>query len=211
MDNDQRLDINNLIQQELASRYGISSDINIFSEFQWRTSPQTDTTNEGDTATAPRIGFIMTPWSEEGSNISFCPDQFNYDSDAPIFRILKNYVGVNTEGLYLGVREPITITDGDGNQIEAPQGLVLIREGLLKQIWFYYENGRHFMPDEENDQSRTLRFYWPPDTVYPYVRKGKQFIYTVTHPSDLGNTNIAGIRNTVISADKKFACIPSPD
>ncbi len=44
------------------------------------------------------------------------------------------------EGLYMAEKEPVQLTDEDGTVVQAPLDVLLIREGLLNKIWFYFQN-----------------------------------------------------------------------
>jgi hypothetical protein len=52
-------------------------------------------------------------------------------------------------------------------------------------------------------------FYWPADTVYPYVKKPGQRIYTVKHLSELNSTNSNGPRPEYVPSDRRIGCIPA--
>jgi hypothetical protein len=202
-DQDGSPDINKMIQDRLLSEYNVQRTINIFGLFNWPNRPAVDNTSP----TAPNVGFYMQPWIDGITGRGFCPTQINYNSTDPTFRILKETVGVDTEGIYLAVKQP----DASSTTSQGP-GLMIIRENLLKQIWFYYENGQHFVPDEVTSTQKTIMYYWPPDPVDPYVKKSTQKIYIVRAPEEIsGNGSTTGLATIIRPPDKRFGCVPSLD
>lgn len=200
---DSRPDINQMIQDRLANEFGITRTINIFGLFTWPNKPAT----EGSSGTPPNVGFYMQPWIDSQTGRGFCPKQEQYNGNDPTFKIMKEVVGVDTEGIYLAVKQPEA-----SDQQEGGNKLQLIREGLLRKIWFYFENGQHFVPDDITASQKTIMYYWPPDVNDPYVQKSTQKIYTVRAPEDINSNGASsGLVTTVRPPDKRFGCIPSMD
>jgi hypothetical protein len=200
---DSRPDINQMIQDRLAEDFGVTRTINIFGLFTWPNRPAT----EGGTVTPPNVGFYMQPWIDSQTGRGFCPKQEQYNGNDPVFKIMKEVVGVDTEGIYLSVKQPEA-----SDQQEGGNKLMLIREGLLRKIWFYFENGQHFVPDDITSSQKTIMYYWPPDVNDPYVQKSTQKIYTVRAPEDINSNGASsGLITTVRPPDKRFGCIPSMD
>ena len=170
---DSRPDINQMIQDRLVNEFSVTRTINIFGLFTWPNKPAT----QGGSGTPPNVGFYMQPWIDSQTGRGFCPKQEQYNSNDPTFKILKEVVGVDTEGIYLSVKQPEA-----SDQQEGGNKLQLIREGLLRKIWFYFENGQHFVPDDITSSQKTIMYYWPPDINDPYVQKSTQKIYTVRAP-----------------------------
>lgn len=204
-----KLDINDLIEAKLLEK-GIKQEINFFGELTWPNWPYTD-------ANAPRLGYYLQPWLNNETNRGFCPTQSDYNGNNPIFNILKELVGVETEAIFLALREAEVLRDKDGNPeidptsgevTKAPDDILIIRESLLRQIWFYFENGTHYRPDDITANNRTIMFYWPPDPINPYIRKSTQKIYTVTAPENISQSAQYGIRTTLRPPDKRFGCVP---
>lgn len=200
---DGRPDINQMIQDRLAEEFNVSRTINVFGLFNWPNKP-----NTGDgSGTPPNVGFYMQPWIDSNTGRGFCPKQENYNGNDPTFKIMKEVVGVDTEGIYLAVKQP-EISD----QTEGGNKLMLIREGLLRKIWFYFENGQHLVPDDITASQKTIMYYWPPDVNDPYVHKSTQKIYTVRAPEDINsNGATSGLVTTVRPPDKRFGCLPAMD
>jgi len=203
-DQDSSPDINKMIQDRLVSEFSVQRTINIFGLFNW---PNRPSVGNASAPVAPNVGFYMQPWIDSVTGRGFCPKQIHYNSNDPTFKILKEVVGVDTEGIYLAVKQP----DANDSQQQGP-GIQIIRENLLKQIWFYYENGQHFVPDEITSTQKTIMYYWPPDPVDPYVRKSTQKIYIVRAPEEIstGGTT-SGLTTVVRPPDKRFGCVPSLD
>ncbi len=206
LDLDNAPDINKLIQERLFDEYSVSSTISMFNLFTWPNRPDTNSSN---------VGFYMQAFIDSQTGRSICP-RYNssglYYSDDPIFKILEEVVGVNTEGIYMAAREGKTMLDSSGNLIAAPIDVLIIREGLLKKIWFYFENAQHYVPDEVTATQKTIHFYWPPDPENPYIQKSTQDIYTVRAPEDIGQTEgRTGLTTGLKPPDKKFGCIPAID
>jgi len=200
-----RADINETIQQTLLDDHGITKTINIFGLLTWPNRPNID-------GPAPNLGFYMVPWIDPVSGRAFCPDQTHYNGNDKLFNILKEVVGVSTEGIYMAVKEPELLTNNDGTPVLAPTDIIIIRENLLKNIWFYYENNQHFVPDEITATQKTIHFYWPADPVNPYIKKSSQKIYTVRRPSELSvGSDQVGLSTSVSPADKRFGCAPALD
>ncbi|MCP4914724.1 MAG: hypothetical protein GY909_16525 [Oligoflexia bacterium] len=205
-DSDGRADINTVIEQRLLDEASIQRTLTIFSPFPWPNMPTIPNFNDGNNT--PNLGFYMQPWIDPITGDGFCPDQDDYNGNDPIFKILKEVVGVDTEAIYLAESEPRA--RGDGSFV---QDVLMIRENLLNKIWFYFENGQHFVPDEISSKTKTIHFYWPADPVNPYIRKSEQTIYTIRHPSNIGTNGVpaSGLVNQTRPPDKRFGCIPALD
>ena len=198
---DETTNINQQIKKLLLEDYGVKgSDINVFVPFAWPNHPEIKS--------PPNLGYIMQPWVESSTGKTFCPTHQHYHGDIPIFKILKDFVGVDTEGIYVAERELLSSLDSKGEIVEFPQDIILIRENLLKKIWFYFEDGKYFIPDAVTATQKRIYFYWPPDTKYPYVRKSDQYIYTVKSIENIGKDEKVGLSTTTRTADKRFGCVP---
>ena len=219
-DADQQPDINKI----LADRYtaeGVAGNANTFAQLAWFFYPANgfDQETSGEVNTLPPafspLGFMMVPFVKSGTNEGYCPKQTDFIGPNKVYSLMADIVGGDTEGLYLGVKEKETYsyTDPQTNTTTTANGLddfVLIREAILKQIWFYYDNsGMLIQPDETTVNNETIYFYYPPDTSNPYIKKAHQRTYTIRHPNDLSTANGSGIPTNVIPGDKRFGCIPA--
>ena len=200
-DKNNATDINQHIQKKLLEEYNVRSTINVFTLFRWPHHPEVET--------PPNLGFIMQPWVDSLTGRSLCPTQKHYHGEIPVFKVLRELVGVDTEGLYVAEREALSSLDSKGKIQEAPQDVLLIREKLLKKIWFYFENGKYFIPDETTAVQKRIYFYWPPDIHYPYVRKSEQHIYTVKAAENIGKKETVGLNTTTRTPDKRLGCVPA--
>jgi hypothetical protein len=198
------IDINAEVTEEFRIKTGnTTAQLNLFTVFEWPNLPDTSSTPSG---TSANLGFIMIPFVDQ-NNRGECPTQEDYLSNNPLYEVIGDKVGVDTEGLFMAESEPFL--DAAGNAI---LDILMIRENELKQVWFYFENGQHFVPDEVTAGSKTVRFYWPLDKNAPYIRKSNQIIYTVRFPSEIGRNGVqTGIIEGVRPPDNRFACIPAVD
>ena len=205
LDGDQKPDINQLIETRLKREAGITRSINTFSLFKWPNMPTIEGLNQ---VANPNVGFFMSPWIRTETGEAYCPGQDEYNnSNDPIFKILKELVGVDTEGIYFAESGPIEQASGSYTR-----DVIIMREQLLKKIWFYYEDNQHFIPDDISVASKTIRFYWPPDIDDPYIRKSTQEIYTIRHSSDIGKEGVTeGLNTSLRPPDRRFGCVPALD
>lgn len=196
--------INKIISDRLLQEFGITQETSIFSLFSWPNRPDSN-------STPPNVGFFMTPWINPQTGRGFCPTDVQYNGSEPLFKVLKEFVGIDTEGIYLSEKEPelIDVTD-EGEPVQAPQDILIIREGLLKKIWFYYENGVYYTPNDTTAGQKTVRFYWPADPVHPHVKKSNQRLYTVRAPETIGaGGSRTGLSTVLRPPDKRFGCVPA--
>jgi hypothetical protein len=205
-DSNGKLDVNEIIEKKLLEEYSISKTINLFSELKWPNSLSAGTNN------TPRMGYIMQAWVDQQSGMGYCPNEQHYLSNDGLFRILGEVVGTKTEGIYLSERDPEVIFGADGKAVTVPTDIMLVREGLLKKIWFYQENNQFFEPTETTASQKTIQFFWPADTLNPFVKKSTQRLYTIKRSEDIGTGLTSNtIPTSVRAADKRFGCIPAID
>ena len=207
-DQNQKEDINDQLQQRLALEYGINREIKIFGVLRWPNSIPVP--GIPPPTSVPIMGYFMQPWVNPLSGTGFCPGQAHYNGTDPMFRVMKEVVGVDTEGIYLSEREPLVIIGDNGQATPAPPDYMIIREGLLKKIWFYYENGKHFIPDDFSASNKTVMFYWPPDIQSPFTQKSNQYIYIIRSPESIGTAAPStDLQTSIRPPDKRFGCVPS--
>jgi hypothetical protein len=193
-------DINTQIRDRLLREFNVNANVNLFGLLTWPNAPDSGPQN---------LGIFMQPFVNPQTGRAFCPGRDEYDGDDPIFKILGEIVGVPTEGVYLAEKEPEVLFDGSGNPISTPQDILLIRENLLKQIWFYFENNRHYVPDQITANTKTIMFYYPPDPIDPFTKKSDQRIYTIRSPQNLGQQGNIGLNTSIPAPDRRFGCIPA--
>lgn len=197
-------DINTMIQERLVKEFDVDAEVNLFGLLSWPNTPDPE-------IGAQNLGIFMQAFVNPETGRAFCPGEDEYYSDDPVFQILKEVVGVPTEGLYLAEKEPEALFDEDGQVEDVPRDTIIIRENLLKKIWFYYENEKHFVPDERTANTKTIRFYYPPDTDDPYVKKSTQRVYTIRSPQQLDQSANLGLPTSIPIPDKRFGCVPALD
>jgi hypothetical protein len=145
----------------------------------------------------------MTPWIDQTTFRAYCPKQAHYFSSNQLFAAMRDIIGVDTEGLYVAKQEGAI-------------DYILVRESLLKQIWFYIENGQHIEPNNNTIVGKQIQFYWPADVNSPFVRKSHQQLFTIKSANELStgtaSTSQQSSNGSPMSYpphDKRLGCIPS--
>tara|TARA_R110000868_G_scaffold61524_3_gene186981 strand:+ start:31250 stop:32977 length:1728 start_codon:yes stop_codon:yes gene_type:complete len=200
---DNNADINQTIIDRLQTEYNVSNpNLKVFNPLPVLTRPNTAQSSGG---------FFMVPWINPNTGRGFCPKQVDYNGNDPVFKILKDVVGVDTEGIFAAIKQPELLELGDGTSVQTPDAFLFIRENLLKQIWFYMENNQILIPNDVTAGQKTIHFYWPPDTQDPYTKKDYQRIFTVRGAADFANggTNSLQIPTSITPSDKRLGCIPA--
>jgi hypothetical protein len=160
---------------------------------------------------------MMRVFIDPVTGISVCPAQEQYHGPDLTYQALGQFIGVDTEGIFVGRRDKQVLYKPDGTTQEVPQDLILIQESILKRIWFYYYNGIPVRPDEVTSAQMTLHFYYPPNYDSPYVQKSFQTDYTVMDRGELaaGSSGSSGSAPSAPGSsglptyDKRFGCIPA--
>lgn len=216
----QQPDINDTIKSELKKQ-NITSSGSYFQQLPWIAYP--------GVSNAPRLGFFLTAFVDTYSGRATCPTQAEYNSNSPLYNLLRDYIGVDTEGFWFALKEPECYKDSSGKNQPVPTDIMIMREGTLKKIWFYMKNGTTpTEPTESVLHSNTaIYFYWPMDEVNPYIKKSTQKIYKLVYPDELnsdvaatlcGGTGSSGSSNTggtapslpvFRSSDKRIGCLPA--
>ncbi|MFP5384707.1 MAG: hypothetical protein ACLGHN_01420 [Bacteriovoracia bacterium] len=209
------IDVNEAIIQKTKSFGGsIPLDTNFFQTFSWPGSPQLEE-DAGDTNTTQSLGYFMAPWIDQTTFKSYCLNSTHYNSTNPLFKAMRDIIGVDTEGLYIGEKAPETVQDSDGNFTSGFPDYILIRETDLKQVWFYLKNGVPTVPTDTNVTNEAVYFYYPLNKASPFVRTSTQRIFRVKGASELNDqsnlTNGAtssGSTTTFPPHDRKIGCVP---
>lgn len=204
LDGDDEIDIHNIIAEEVE-RQGqrLDSTPRLFFELEWPNGISID--GDSGTNTQGKLGFYMTPWIDDQTFKAYCPTQEYYYSSNPIFRAMREVVGVDTEGLYVAKKDGFC-------------DFVLVKESLIKQIWFYKENGQHIQPNDNTISGKQVQFYWPASTDSPFIKKSDQAVYTLKRADELtcGDTTLPessgqgsnGARTNFPPHDKRIGCVP---
>ncbi|WP_198295378.1 hypothetical protein [Bacteriovorax sp. DB6_IX] len=201
------LSVDFLIQEKIE-QFGVSDPPlkSYFSELNGCTSPD----SSGSGCISQVLGIAMSPFIDSKGK-SFCPGTDEYLGTNPEMRALGEIIGVPTEGIYYaeGPREVQTLPDG--SQQELSNDVIMVREGVLKKIWFHLgNNGVPVTPTEQTENQATY-FYWPADFASPYVqKKGYQKLYTVKRIGELLNQGrTTEIPTSLTPHDRKAACVPA--
>ena len=164
-----------------------------------------DSTTTTLTTTSANLGMYMTPFLDTTNNYTaYCPTQLQYYSSNPLFKALRELVGVDTEALYAAKQNNVC-------------DFLLIKESLVKKIWFYIENGQHIQPTTATIRDKNIQFYWPADTNSPYIKKSHQRVYTIKGSDEIscggatvdsGSQDSSGNSTVYPPHDKRIGCIP---
>jgi hypothetical protein len=220
--------INSLIHQRLLAEYGLADTTQYFSPFYGG--------NNGARyhpliQTSVIQGYILTAFQDHANATAYCPNSSHYNSNEPKFKILKEVIGVETEGLFMGIMTPVTYTS---IAPDAPPvtnvDIIYIRESIVNQIWFYSERNNSGLlinkrPTPETAHTKNLKFYWPPNFADPlgqnnnYQKKVWQEEYQILTgeeaqiliESATGSDNDGGIAEVPTSfrpSDRRLGCVP---
>ena len=205
---DNKLDINKVLEERLLDEFNIRRTINLFIPFKWASWPKRSESDEDERPEGftPTIGHHMQYFVDKNDK-AFCPKQYHYNSSDPLFKLLKEYIGVDTEGIYYAIREPLFIeekNDYENNSLN----ILVIREGTLRKIWFYYNDRKRYIPNDIAASRETIRFFWPPDEEYPRTKKPHQKTYTIRDPQFIASLNNPREPTAPPASDKRFGCIP---
>jgi hypothetical protein len=203
IDNNGKIEVQDYIETEMTQA-GLTPGSSYFELLPQLNSP---------TATNPtNLGYYLKLFVNPTNAKLFCPGLNEYNSNDVLFNYLGDLLGIETEGIYIAIKEAEAFTsiDGSGQVVRqlAGQDQLILNETLLKKIWFYLNNGVHVTPNDETVADNTIYFYWPPDINYPHVKKSTQRIYTLKHASETTSDSSSSSSNTLKAADRKFGCIP---
>jgi hypothetical protein len=215
------LDVNEVIIQKTRNFGGtIPTGTNFFQTFKWPGSPQLQTQSGNNSTTTQSLGYFMAPWIDQTTFLSYCLNSGHYNSSNPLYKAMRDIIGVDTEGLYIGEKAPETVTDSSGNVTSGFSDYILIRESDLKAVWFYLKNGVPTAPTDTTVVNNAVYFYYPINKVSPFVRTSTQRIFRVKSAAELNssststgttsssNTTSSGGSLTYPPHDRKIGCVP---
>ena len=209
-DGDDALQIHKLIEQNMTL-YGAAPDSTptYFYKLNWPSA-----FDDGDVGTGTDdsssinlevvnsdIGYYMTPFINSTTKRAYCPTAEHFYSDNIIFKSMREFIGEDqdTEALYVAKQENVC-------------DFILVKESLLKQIWFYEEGGQNIKPTDSTVSGNKIQFYWPADTASPYIKKSHQKVYTVKRATEVacGDATLddASSSSTLPTHDRRIGCIP---
>ncbi len=208
------LDVNDLIISKTRN-FGatIPAGTSFFAKFSWPGSPTLSTSAGNSTATNQSIGYYMAPWIDSNTYKSYCLTSTNYNSSNALFKAMRDVIGVDTEGLYVGQKSAETINGTTAGVAD----YILIREADLKSVWFYMNNSVPTAPTDANVANVAVYFYYPLNKTTPFVRSSGQRLYRVRSASELSTSSTTssnsgststGTPSSVPPHDRKIGCIP---
>ncbi len=222
------LDVNEVIRQKTINFGGnIPESTNFFQPFTWPGSPELEAEAGGNntstttttTQTQAPLGYYMAPWIDQTTFRSYCLNSTHYNSSNPLFKAMRDIIGVDTQGLYIGEKAPETVTTSTGTVTSGFSDYILISETDLKAVWFYINNGVHTAPTDANVANNAIFFYYPLDKTSPYIKKSSQRIFRVRGASELNGGNSGqttggtgatptGGTTSYPPHDRKIGCVP---
>ncbi len=145
------------------------------------------------------LGLFMLPFFDLNIGTEpFCPKKEQYLSNENVLlRALGEVIGVDTEGIYFAHQEKNS-TIRNGEAVKAPDNYLLIREELLKRIWFHYDtdpqDSAKNIPTSLEDTpesagSKTAYFYWPAPSHHLESKTGP---YYCNEATGVGSTTCSG-------------------
>ncbi len=219
-------DINELIIQK-TKNFGatIPASSSFFQEFTWASAPELENQAGNNSNSTQGLGYFMVPWIDQSTFKSYCLNSSHYNSSNAIYKALRDIIGVDTEGLYIGEKSPEAVTDSSGNVTTGYADYILVRESDLKQVWFYLKNGVPTVPTDDIVANVAVYFYYPLNKVSPFVKtstqrvfrvRGSREIFTGTNNNSNSGTsslngnssNSSGSVSTYPTHDRKIGCIP---
>ena len=150
----------------------------------------------------------MAPWIDQTTFRAYCLNSTHYNSANPLFKAMRDIIGVDTEGIYVGVKAPETVIDRDGVALQAPNDYIFIRETDLKKVWFYMKAGVPTVPTDTNVASVPVYFYYPLNLASPFVRTSTQKIYQVKGATEIAGQSTAATAGNYPPHDRRLGCIP---
>lgn len=210
-----RMKVELLLQQEMRNLGQVVDEApRLFYELQWPSGindgdVSNNDNNGGQTATSTinsTLGYYMTPFLDTNTYTAYCPTRQHYYSSTPLFKAMKEVVGLDTEALYAAKQD---------NACD----FLLISETKLKKIWFYTENGQNIKPTDSTVRNKKIQFYWPADENSPLIKKGHQRVYTLKAANEINCSNAPSVQDGAQDSsgastnypthDKRIGCIPS--
>jgi hypothetical protein len=221
------MDVNEVIIQKTKNFGGtIPTGTNFFQPFAWPGAPELESeaggnNSSGSTTTQPTLplGYYMAPWIDQTTFRSYCLNSTHYNSSNPLFKAMRDIIGVDTEGIYIGEKTPEAVTTSTGTVTTGFSDYILIRETDLKAVWFYVNAGVPTAPTDANVANNAVFFYYPLNKASPFVKTSTQRIFRVKGANEFnsGNSNqtTGGTGSTPTGGstsypphDRKIGCVP---
>jgi hypothetical protein len=201
-ENGGKLTINKMLEDELASEYGLTgTSIDLFRLLSYPNRPTTATTSS---ANIP-LGYIMVPFFDTTTQKTYCPTSTHFTGTQPLLQLLGKYMD-DTEGVYLAEKEGETVLDG--SNYKTLYGTMFVRETTLKKYGFYIENGLKIKVNANAMNSKTIYYYWPVSETADPLASGGRKLFTVRTPGTLNGNVPTGQATNEATTDKRIGCIP---
>jgi hypothetical protein len=227
-------DIDTLIKTKLqALGSTLASNTRFFGELQITGLQVIQAGNAPQAAVG--LGLYMRSFVDNTTNlpVAYCPKQAHYNSSQKLFNVLGDLIQVDTEGIYMARRQAMTYNYTDPNTQQTSvrcmsDDFLLVRESMMKQVWFYYQNNGTIARATTDSQLRnnTIYFYYPFNPANPLVRQSHQKMYRVILPAEAATPSSCSTGNSTSGVpqnnasvqpypatniqphDKRFGCIP---
>jgi hypothetical protein len=211
------LDANDQIVNKVKDYgFNIPTGTNFFLQFSWPSNPTSDSSSGSGTSSAGALGWYMIPWVDQTTFKAYCPNSSHYNSENVIFRAMRDIVSVDTEGLYIAMKDGELVNNGGSTTI-GPADYLLIRESDIKRVWFYLNGTTHIAPTDANVASKTIYFYYPFNFNSPFTKTSTQKTYVVKKASELSSSSVSdsgtnngtnGAITTYPPHDRRIGCVP---
>ncbi len=201
-------EINSIIEQKLLNEYESTiSGLDLFKPIVVQNRPNVATNTGSSTSTSVNMGYMMTPFINATTGKPYCPTSIHFnDPTYPLFNAMKEYMPPETEGIYLGEKEPETILDG--STYKTIYGTMFVTESILLKYGWYIENGLKIKADNNTMNTKTIYYFWPTNDSMDALEQGSRKLFTVRFYDALNGNVPSGISSSVRPMDKRLGCIP---
>lgn len=206
--NGSKPEINSIIEQKLLNEYESTiSGLDLFKPIIYPNRPNVASSTGGSSNTSINMGYMMTPFINATTGKPYCPTSAHFnDPNFPLFNAMKEYMPPETEGVYLGEKEPETILDG--SSYKTVYGTMFVTESILLKYGWYVENGLKIKADNNSMNTKTIYYYWPSQDGMDPLEQGSRKLFTVRFFDALNGNVPSGISTSVRPMDKRLGCIP---
>lgn len=181
------------------------TSLSLFTPLSYITRPQTVSSSQ--TATSTILGYMLVPFINYSTNLAYCPTTTQFNGTDPLMRLLKDYTGGDTEGIYLGEKDPEVIQDGN-NGSKVVYGTMFVTESILKKYGFYVQNGIKIKATAANLHNKSIYYYWPVNPDADPLLQGDRKLYSVKYYNQLQGNVPSGVSTSITPSDKRIGCVP---
>jgi hypothetical protein len=199
--------ISTTILNRLYDEYSVTlPSLDLFSPLNYLNRPSTISSSSSSNSSSIVEGFMMVPFINNTTNKAFCPTTVDFLGTDPKMKILKDYIG-DTEGLYLGEKEPVSIQDPSSGY-KTVYGTMFVTENILSNYGFYLTNGLKVKATKDSLHNKTIYYYWPVNSSMDPLQQGDRSLFTVRYYDQLNGNTPTGVPTTIRTSDKRIGCIP---